>query len=319
MLKTKEELRNLYDNQLKSALLSIEGERMLLKKKYIRGLIGLLLPLAALLIFQDYLSFLHITIAFLIVAPSLYYLIQLDSKKKAYRAKFKKNVVSHIVKLINPDWDYQSDSKISSTDFDASRLFPDRWDKYNGDDFVSGRIGKTDFQFSELNVKRKVKTSDNKTEWQTVFKGLFAYADFNKEIQGQTFVFPEVTSKLLKVLSGGFGVKRDGLELIKLENPEFEKRFMVYGSNQIESRYVITPAMMVAMLSIDKNQPNPIHFSFVGSRVYIAMSFGLDLFEPRIFSSGLKFEDMEQMNEQFRIIQTIVEEMNLNTRIWTKD
>ena len=49
------------------------------------------------------------------------------------------------------------------------------------------------------------------------------------------------------------------------------------------------------------------------------MSFNKDLFEPRILKSGVRFEDMEQMNEQFNLIQTLIHEMNLNTRIWTKD
>jgi hypothetical protein len=43
-----------------------------------------------------------------------------------------------------------------------------------------------------------------------------------------------------------------------------------------------------------------------------------DLFEPRIFGSGVRFEDVLLMNEQFRTVQMIVRELNLNTRIWTK-
>ena len=49
------------------------------------------------------------------------------------------------------------------------------------------------------------------------------------------------------------------------------------------------------------------------------MSFDEDLFEPRIIRSGVRFEDMEQMNEQFKLMQVLIHEMNLNTRIWTKD
>jgi hypothetical protein len=77
--------------------------------------------------------------------------------------------------------------------------------------------------------------------------------------------------------------------------------------------------MMEAMVQIRKKYKREMYYSFVGSRVYIAMSFAEDLFEPRIFKSGVRFEDMETMSEHFGIIETIVHEMNLNTRIWTKD
>jgi hypothetical protein len=73
------------------------------------------------------------------------------------------------------------------------------------------------------------------------------------------------------------------------------------------------------MVNIYKKYKRPVYFSFIGSRVYVAMSFNKDLFEPRILKSGVRFEDMEQMNSQFSLIQTLIHEMNLNTRIWTKD
>ncbi len=41
-------------------------------------------------------------------------------------------------------------------------------------------------------------------------------------------------------------------ELIKLENPEFEKIFSVYGSSQQEARYVLTPTMMEAIVNVYK-------------------------------------------------------------------
>ncbi|MEN8185789.1 MAG: DUF3137 domain-containing protein [Bacteroidota bacterium] len=306
-MKTSVELISLYENQLKPALESYEDDRKELKKKYIIGLTGVLVPIAALFIFKKDITIPTIVGIFSVVAIFIYFLIQVDKDKKIYIMKFKEGVVKHVVKLINPDWKYNSEDMISQSDFMASNIFPNKISKYKGDDLVTGVIDKTDFQFSELEVKDEVKRGD-KTEDRIFFSGLFAHADFNKEIQGETYVLPER------------GVKKyRDLELIKLENPEFEKYFMAFGTDQIESRYVLTPTMMEAMMSIKKKYPNPVYFSFKGSRVYLAMSFGLDLFEPKIFTNGVNFQDVELMSSQFRIIETIVHEMNLNTRIWTKD
>ena len=202
-------------------------------------------------------------------------------------------------------------------------MFPKSVDRYKGDDLVSGVIEKTDFRVSELHTEYRSESTDSdgnrKTTWHTIFKGLFAHIDFNKEIKGETLVLPDTAEKLF----GSFGKKLQSMssrgKLIKLENVEFEKLFVVYGSDQIEARYILTPTMMEAMVNIVKRYSKEVFFSFIGSRVYFAIGFKDDLFEPRIFKSGVRFKDMQKMNEQFGIIQNIIHEMNLNTRIWTKD
>ncbi len=317
-MKSTDELRELYENQLKPALQSIEGERLILKKKYIYTLVGILVPLFSIPIFDKYVGFVYISIVFIIELLAFWYLMKLEKEKKGYREKFKKSVVKEIVSLINPDWSYDSEGMIPQQDFEKSGLFNIRIDNYEGDDFVKGVIEKTYFQFSELKVEHRRKGNDNKTEWSTIFKGLFAHAEFNKEIQGKTFVYPETPGKLGKIMGKVYVVNKKSVERVKLENPEFEELYEVYGTNQTESRYVLTPAMMEAMVNIRNQYGNLASFSFVGSKVYVAMSFAEDLFEPNIFTTGINFEDVEQMNSHFRIIQTIVRELNLNTRIWTK-
>ncbi len=316
-MKSTKELKSLYDNQLKHALQSIEGERMVLRKKYIIGLSGIIIPLLVFFLFKYELTVWYIILIFAIVAPFMYFTIQLEKVKQPYRKKFKLTVVKHIINLINPEWNYNSEGMIPRKDFEACNLFSKNADKYKGDDLVTGIIEKTNFQFSELEVKTWVKSGDKK-ELQTVFKGLFAHADFNKEIKGETYVFPEAKMGLHKSKTKNVKVNFQEMEPVKLENIEFEKYFSVFGSSQIEARYVLTPTMMEAMVNIKKKYSNSVHFAFVGTKVYIAMNFVSDLFEPRIFSTGVRFEDMEVMNNQFRIIQTLVHELNLNTRIWTK-
>ena len=249
-------------------------------------------------------------------------LIITKSEKAAYRHAFKQDVVKIILQSINPEWNYKPDGRISEADYRRSRLFNTGYDRYQGDDLVWGTIEKTDFQISELHTEYKTETTDSKgnshTEWHTIFRGLFAHAEFNKEIEGKTIVLPDTTDNLFGVFSDTLQSFSERGKLVKMENVEFEKMFVVYGSSQIESRYVLTPTMMEAMLQIRKKHNGYVYFSFIGSRVYVALYNKKDLFEPRIFGSGVRFEDVLLMNEQFRTIQMIVRELNLNTRIWTK-
>ncbi len=108
------------------------------------------------------------------------------------------------------------------------------------------------------------------------------------------------------------------LELVKLENPEFEKVFSVYGSSQQEARYIITPVMMEAMVQIYRLYRRKMSFSFIGANVYCAIPMYRNNFEPK-FWRRVKYRDVEAMFFLFSLIETIIREMNLNTRIWTKE
>lgn len=320
-MKSSKELNNLYETRLKPTLQTLEEQRKSVLYKYLTFSLGIVLSIGASLLLIDYFPPI-VFIAIVLILVFLFLIYNVSKEQKVYRSLFKQNVVREIVYLINPEWNYNSEGKISSMNYQSSGLFEQSWDRYKGDDMVTGEIEKVDFQFSELHTEYKtVTTHDGKRqeEWHTIFKGLFAHADFNKEINGRTLVLPDTAEKLFG--KWGQNLQKDSSKgkLIKMENPEFEKLFVVYGSDQIESRYILTPTMMEAMVNIRKKYNKNMYFSFIGSRVYIAMSFSQDLFEPRLFRSGVRFEDMENMNQQFSLIEIIIHEMNLNSRIWTKD
>jgi len=320
-MKSTEELHQLFENDLKSGLLSLESLRKKILFRYVLMVLLIVLSIVVLTVFGDQYHFL-VPVGFVLVIFAMVMIWLTWKLHKNYIADFKEKVVRKIVEMINPEWKYDPKGRISESNYHRSELFQQSVDRYKGDDLVTGNIEKTDFQFSELHSEYKTVThKDGKREehWHTIFKGLFAHADFNKEIKGKTFVLPDTAEKLFGKWGQSLQKMSSRGKLIKLENQEFEKEFVVYGSDQIESRYILTPTMMEAMVHIKKKYRKKVFFSFIGSRVYVAMSFSKDLFEPRIMSSGVKFKDVEEMNEQFSIIETLVHELNLNTRIWTKD
>lgn len=320
-MKSIEELQLLYNNELKQNLELLEGKRKQVLKKILLIVLVTALVVTAFLMANNYPILTYLGIAGILLA--IYFIYKAVVAFRTYRKEFKEKVVREIVKLINPEWNYEPNGHISEGNYMTSKLFTKLPDRYKGDDLVAGVIEKTDFRMSELHSEYKTESTDKdgnrRTTWHTIFKGLFAHIDFNKEIKGETFVLPDTAERLF----GKFGQKLQSMssrgKLIKLENVEFEKLFVVYGADQIEARYILTPTMMEAMVNIQRLYKTNVFFSFIGSRVYFAMSFSKDLFEPRVFKSGVRFDDIKQMNDQFRVIQTIISEMNLNTRIWTKE
>jgi hypothetical protein len=318
------ELKSLYENQIKEKLRVLESTRKKILNRYLLTVLFLAGLAAAnyfLISLNPHVALIVITLA-ISVAFLIWFIYQTTQQKNQYRKTFKSDVVAELVKLINPEWQYLYDYCMSQESYQQSGLFPQRYDRYEGDDFVTGKIDKTDFQFSELHTQYKQVTYGSKGQrqehWVTIFKGLFMHADFNKNFSGITYVLPDTAEKLF----GSFGQTLQKLsgrgQLVRLENPEFEKLFVVYSSDQVESRYILTPTMMEAMVNLYNRFNGDIYFSFVGSRVYFANSISTELFEPNIIRSGVNYSDVKEMFDLFEMITVLVQELNLNTRIWTK-
>lgn len=319
-MKSTEELKNLYNSELKPQLAGLEKDRKRIKRMF--GFALVLVILMFLFLSSIPQGAARVATGAVGILGALTLLGFGVVRFYAYRKVFKQEVVTKVIHLINPDYRYNADRHIASQHFVQSLLFKQQPDKVMGDDFISGVIDKTDFEFSELKAEYKTETIEDgkrKTDWHTIFQGIFFHADFNKHIEGRTFVLPDTAEKLF----GKFGQKLQKMnsrgELVKLENPLFEKEFVVYSSSQQEARYILTPTMMEAMVAIRQKYKRKMHFSFIDERLYCAVSFNKALFEPRIRKSGVNFNDIEEMFQLFGLIETIIHEMNLNTRIWTKN
>jgi hypothetical protein len=306
-------------------LKSLESQRKTIRNRIIIAVLIIILPFAALLAVPNGSSgsianiSMFGAVAFVIGGIAI--IILTRKKIRDYRAEYKSKVVAEIVKMVDESWDYQADGRIGENEYRKSDLFRDRVDRFKGDDLITGTIDKTDFRCSEIHSEYKTweKDDDGKTkeEWHTIFKGLFFHADFNKNFSARTYVVPEARggSKVFSTI-GGMAQRGDR---VKLEDPEFEKIYEVYSTDQIESRYILTPAIMQAMTAIKRELNTSVYFSFIDERVYCAMYFNKDLFEPRIMKSGVNFEDIEKMYNLFATNALIINELNLNTRIWTKE
>jgi len=319
----KSELRHLFTTKLKSKLEGLEKERHDVMITTIWAAIG------GITAFVGYLGFKFDTFSgwpFIIGGLILALWKGLEAHKKfgAYKDRYKEDIVREIFRLVDPDLTYIPHNRIPSADYHQSELFLKGVDRYQGDDYCQGVIGKTAFEFSELHTEYKTTTTDSKgrtrTQWHTIFRGIFFHADFNKYIKSKTFVLPDTAESILGSWLGQFfqskNFSRD--QLVKMEDVTFEKRFVVYSDDQIDARYILTPNMMTRIIELQEKVGNQIFLAFKGNRVYIAVSYGRNNFEPRLFSSGVAYQDVETIHTLLTNTLAIVEDLNLNTRIWTK-
>jgi hypothetical protein len=145
-----------------------------------------------------------------------------------------------------------------------------------------------------------------------VFKGLFFVADFNKDFQGKTFVSSNNFSS--KVQNA---VQLRG-QVVQLEDTRFSKFFTVCSNDQVEARYILSTRLMERLITFQKKANRKIQIAFVDSLIYIAIAYEEDLFEPKLFSSMLDLAPLKEYFETLQLMLSIVDELNLNQRIWTK-
>ena len=208
---------------------------------------------------------------------------------------------------------------MGESEFNDCGLFI-RPDRYNGKDYFEGVQGRTRLHFSLVHAEERYETTETDTDsdgntttrteehWRDIFKGLFFSADFNKHFHGRTLV----RAGKAGLFSGIFG------NLVKLEDPRFNQQFRVYSSDQIEARYLLTPSLMERLMEL-RDRLGGFEVSFLGSWVTIAVNgFPYNAFEPDL---GRPFTDPDQVSRTlgwiFHVVG-IVEELDLNTRIWSK-
>ncbi len=323
-METIENFQSYYETELRPILMELEGER----KRSLRntGIAAAVIFVIAAVIAAFILNasggplalLIPLAIGTVLVAGAWWFFT------KDFKQRFKNTIIRQIIQYVDSSLSYEPTGKISRDEFESSTLFKHRIDRYNGEDLVDGRIDKTRIRFSELHAEYKTTTTDSKgrqqTHWHTIFKGLFFIADFNKHFHGRTVVLPDSAEKLLGWLGKKlqeWNVARD--DLVHMEDVEFEKEFVVYGTDQVEARYILSTALMRRILEFKRKMKVPVYIAFVNSNLYMAISIKKNMFEPRVLGTILDFEIVRGYLEDVTLAVGIVEDMNLNTRVWTKE
>lgn len=314
-MKTEKEIHKFYAQTILPGLKHLE-----LKRRKIHAILKVFnwlilafwiaLNIIFLLLMEDWIEAVRtaFTISFVAYAIVFYYLTH------QYKKQVENKIVGQLIRFLMPNLRIEPHQKVPKGTYLRSALFPHKISRYRGQNFTTGRIGSTSIEFSELEV-----TVPDSEDSHIEFEGLFFVADFNKHFRTRTIVLPDLAESLL----GSFGQNLQSLNLsrpplVKLENSEFEKQFVVYADDQIEARYILSPALMDRILRFQKKHNKHIYLSFVDHRIFIAISSIYPLFIPKVSVSLFDYKQIEGYCEILQMTLDVVDELNLNTRIWTK-
>ena len=174
------------------------------------------------------------------------------------------------------------------------------------EDEISGQIEEVDFNLFEAKLIRVTRGRKGKKTRTTVFRGLLCCFDFHKEFNGTTVVSRDQT--MIGNLLSGF--MHTG-ERVKLEDPEFEDKFEVYSTDQVEARYLLTPGFMERILNFSRSGTAAnLQFAFQNGMMFMAMKNSKDHFE----GDGHNLNDpkyIESTIKELAFLFEIVRDLNL--------
>jgi hypothetical protein len=156
----------------------------------------------------------------------------------------------------------------------AARILPE-CDSVRAEDEIAGTHRGLGIRIIEARLQRR-----SGDDTRIVFDGLLIEIMLPRHLTGTTAVLTD---------EGVFGNLKTrwqsaGMEPVRLENPEFERRFEVYSDDQIEARALLTPAFMDRFTALAASSGFSLPGALAeGNRLVVALpkSTGTgDLFEP---------------------------------------
>lgn len=174
---------------------------------------------------------------------------------------------------------------------------------YNCDDRLIGTYKNLKLDIIEAHLERE-SGSGKRRRVVTVFKGLLVKVPFNKKIKSSTIVLGD---KAFPSCKG---------EKVNLEDPEFEKYFDVYSTDQIEARYLLTTAFMDRIVKIMQKRilGSSLKFSFEKDMLNIAISSSKDWFEIPILEPATKLANYRGIILEIITILSIIEALKLDEK-----
>ncbi len=221
--------------------------------------------------------------------------------------KYKQDLKSQYLPILSSffgDLKYElKPSEFENAEIAKMEIFPS-YTTLEAEDYFGGSYKNVPLNMREMKLTKKHGRSRS-----TVFQGLVIALTFPKSFKGKTAL-----KKDGGMIFNMFGKPNLGpkTEKIVLEDPDFEAIFEVYGTDQIEARYLLTTAFMERLLKLSeaRGKGASVQCEFTGTSLVIMVESKVNLFEPgNIKTSALKLDDLhlflKQMHEIFILIDTL--------------
>jgi len=181
--------------------------------------------------------------------------------------------------------------------------------KESREDQVSGIYDGVRLEMTDLRLREESGSGKDKRE-VTVFEGPVFCFSFPKRFNGTTII--KADGSLI-----GNWFNRIGMgerERVALEDPEFEKCFEVYGTDQVEARYLLTPGFMQRLMDLRESLGDRMQAAFNGDSFYIVANNGQNKFEVQGYSGQAVNVQLDKFIADIGILFRVIDTLNLDSK-----
>ncbi len=231
--------------------------------------------------------------------------------------KFKQEVIPQLVNSYIKNGTYTHSSGLTPMQVQESKLIK-RTDEFKSEDLITGTIDEVNFTSSDLLLHDiEITYRDGKRQKRRikVFQGRLFIFDFNKQFNGTIKVCEKWRMNGNSKQSDFFGGK---LKKVKLESVQFNKKFETKASEEILAFYVLTPHLQEALLQFEKDNKGTLDFSFIGTKLFIALNNSKDTFTLKLLKK-VDERIIEDFKNDFNMLEDIVKTLKLNNKIFIED
>ncbi|MDB9786659.1 DUF3137 domain-containing protein [Bacteriovoracaceae bacterium] len=314
----RKELMSYYEKEIVPTFASLEKFRT----KYVRSgaiaLSSLIIGVVGFILYDQQILFpgsdivLSLNGAGLISTIFVYNLFYYLKSKLEASDQMKEKIVRKIIKKMNKDFEYYPDESVDESMFVQSKIFPET-DEFDGDDFISGRIGSSEFNFSEVhanNIEEYCDQNNRRSERDIpVFDGIFLHAKINFNFNGETVILPNnfktKVSSLMSDFLGRSSICSENNKFVT-NNTNFDERFVVFCTDVNESKAVLSENILNTILKLHSNlsRKESCFISFTEHGLNIAFETS-DIFEVSGRGDIFDIGDIEKIFNLLDIVQNV--------------
>ncbi len=242
----------------------------------------------------------------LIGAPSLWAIAICLSFQSKIKSSLCKNIISFF-----DGFNFAPEASVDSWDLNRFELLP-YYEKLKCENLITGKY--RDVELGFVKISAKIETSHEVLS--AIYNGTVVKLNFNKQFKGHTLVKSDEGAVGNFLNNSKQSAEYSSLSRVELEDPEFEKIFQVFSSDQIEAKYLLTNSFLERLKTLHKFFGNDqTEACFYQESLILTFRNGTNLFEPTwLFTEVILIKECEKIIEQIGAIFDIIDILKLNEK-----
>lgn len=226
--------------------------------------------------------------------------------KRDYSRAYKDKILPKLAKTFG-EFIYDIGGRISMDALRPSKIIPS-YDSYHSEDYFKGTYKGVGLEFSEIHLTEKRGSGKNRRT-VTTFKGLAILLDMNsRKFLGHTILDRNKTK-----MGEWFKEKSSAMKRARMVDPEFEKIFDTYTTDQVEARYLIDPIMIENLKGLyEEYDGKSMAAAWYDSKMLVMIASSHNHFEPaHIKIPATDPESVLNMRHEIGQILSIIDKLDL--------